>query len=369
MEKFLSISCQYDTAEAVIADCLQQLESIPAEFNFGFIYATDAMSAEYPDLLKQCKTKTGIQHWLGTLGFGIIAAEKELYDRPAASIMLAQFDLNELTMLPLIKNIRDLDSVKWPHKFYTNFGILHGDPFYQHTRHLIEDIQQQVEECFLVGGLTSSRDKQYQVADELFSAGVSGAFFSENIPVLTNLSQGCSPVGLKYTITRANDNMVFSLDNRPALDVLMQEMNIADVSELKQRAAEIFTGLCIPNSDKSDYTVRNLIGVDLERKLFAINDHLIEGNEMMFCERNEETAVKDLQQMLNNISSRLKKKPKGGLYISCLGRGREQFGQNSEEIRMIHNTLGDFPLTGFFANGEIHHNKLYGYTGVLTLFI
>ena len=82
-----------------------------------------------------------------------------------------------------------------------------------------------------------------------------------------------------------------------------------------------------------------------------------------------ELSNNDLQKMLDKISSRLKQKPKGGIYVSCLGRGREQFGNNSEEIKMIHNTLGDFPLTGFFANGEIHHNKLYGYTGVLTLFI
>jgi hypothetical protein len=25
-------------------------------------------------------------------------------------------------------------------------------------------------------------------------------------------------------------------------------------------------------------------------------------------------------------------------------------------------------LVGFFANGEIYHNRLYGYTGVLTVF-
>ena len=30
---------------------------------------------------------------------------------------------------------------------------------------------------------------------------------------------------------------------------------------------------------------------------------------------------------------------------------------------------GDLPLGGFFCNGEISHNRLYGYTGVLTLFI
>lgn len=376
MESFLNISCQHDDAQAVISDCLAQLENVFADFNFAFIYVTDAMSADFPALLQQCKKKTGIEHWLGTIGAGIIASEQEWYDQPAASIMLANFDANEFTMLPLVKNINDMTLLNWwPDKYLTNFGIIHGDPFYPQTQNLIEDIQHQIKECFLVGGLTSSRDTQYQVSDELFTGGgVSGVFFSENIPVLTNLSQGCRPIGIKRTITCAKDNVVYSLarsgqKSEPALDVLMQDFNITRTSELKERASEIYTGLCITGSDQSDYTVRNLVGIDIEQKLFAINDSLTEGYEMIFCERNEQTAVDDMQHMLDKISSRLKQKPKGGIYISCLGRGREQFGKNSEEIKMIHNTLGDFPLTGFFANGEIHHNKLYGYTGVLTLFV
>jgi small ligand-binding sensory domain FIST len=36
---------------------------------------------------------------------------------------------------------------------------------------------------------------------------------------------------------------------------------------------------------------------------------------------------------------------------------------------MIQDTLGDFPLAGFFGNGEIAHDRLYGYTGVLALFL
>jgi small ligand-binding sensory domain FIST len=35
---------------------------------------------------------------------------------------------------------------------------------------------------------------------------------------------------------------------------------------------------------------------------------------------------------------------------------------------MIEAAFGDIPLVGFFCNGEISHNRLYGYTGVLTLF-
>jgi small ligand-binding sensory domain FIST len=44
------------------------------------------------------------------------------------------------------------------------------------------------------------------------------------------------------------------------------------------------------------------------------------------------------------------------------------FGTPNSELGLISDALGDFPLVGFFANGEISHDRLYGYTGVLTLF-
>ncbi len=370
MDQFVSISCQHDTAAEVIADCLAQLEAVNNQFNFAFIYATDAMSTDYSELLQQCKKQTGIEHWIGSLGAGIVAPQKEYYDVPAVSIMLAKFESDEFTMLPLIQNVKDLSSVKWPKEFFTNFGIVHGDPFYQETQNIIVDIQKQVEECFLVGGLTSSKDSQYQVADKILSKGVSGVFLSENIPVLTSLSQGCSPISKKYIISKSQKNIISQLDNKPALEVLMQVFNLSDFNALKDRAGDLFMGLCVPHSDKSDYIVRNLVGIDVKQNIFAINDIPLEGNEMIFCERNEQTAVKDMQLMLDNMAQRLgQKKPKAGIYVSCLGRGRAQFGPNSEEVQMINQTLGDFPLTGFFSNGEIHHDKLYGYTGVLTLFI
>jgi len=369
MDNFFSFSCQHESAQAVITECVQQLNAVSAEANFGFIYSTDVMSVEFPELLKQCKAASGIKHWVGTIGLGVIAQNQELYDLPAVSIMLAKFDPDAFTMVPSISKQSEIPScLHWPKQFATNFGIIHGDPFNPQTQNLIEEIQQQLENGFIVGGLTSSRENQYQVSDEVTSGGISGVVFSENIGVITNLSQGCSPVGVKHTISKAEKNTVFALDNKPALAVLMQDMNISDFEELEKRAGEVFIGLCIPGSDKSDYTVRNLVGADPEHSVFAINDYLTEGNEIVFCQRNAQTAIDDMQQMLDNIARRLKQKPRGGIYVSCLGRGREQFGQNSEEIKMIQNTLGEFPLTGFFANGEIHHNKLYGYTGVLTLF-
>ena len=369
MNKFFSISSQQDSAQAVIDDCLQQIKSAPSEANFGFIYATDAMSVDLPSLLKQCKTATGIEHWVGSIGLGIITTGLEIYDVPAASIMLANFDDDDFTMGPMISKQQDITSrLRWPREFATNFGVIHGDPLNPETQDLIETLQQQLENGFVVGGLTSAHGDHFQVADEVLSGGISGVLFSENVGVITNLSQGCSPVGEKHRIDKAQENVAFQLDKKPALQVLMQDMALSDYQQLEREAAEVFIGLCITDSDRSDYTVRNLVGVDTNHDIFAINDYLTEGNEIIFCKRNEQTAIDDMQHMLDNIAARLKKKPRGGLYVSCLGRGRGQFGNDSEEIKMIHDTLGDFPLTGFFANGEIHHNKLYGYTGVLTLF-
>jgi small ligand-binding sensory domain FIST len=89
---------------------------------------------------------------------------------------------------------------------------------------------------------------------------------------------------------------------------------------------------------------------------------------IMFCRRDADTAREDMTRMLNSIREGLYSAPRGAVYYSCLGRGASLFGRNSEELRMIESALGNFPLVGFFCNGEISHDRVYGYTGVLTLF-
>ena len=44
------------------------------------------------------------------------------------------------------------------------------------------------------------------------------------------------------------------------------------------------------------------------------------------------------------------------------------FESATEEVALVQSALGDVPLVGFFANGEISGERIYGYTGVLALF-
>jgi small ligand-binding sensory domain FIST len=90
----------------------------------------------------------------------------------------------------------------------------------------------------------------------------------------------------------------------------------------------------------------------------------------MFTRRDRDSAELDLKRMLDGLGRRAAGRPiKGGIYCSCVARGPNLFGDDSQELKCIRDSLGDFPLVGFFGNGEICNDRLYGYTGVLALFL
>jgi small ligand-binding sensory domain FIST len=169
-------------------------------------------------------------------------------------------------------------------------------------------------------------------------------------------------------VTSCQRNIAIELDGRPALEVLREDVGEVIAKDLRRMEGYIFAALPIAGSDTGDYLVRNIVGVDEEQRLVAIGEVLVEGSELMFCRRDGTSARQDMERMLQDISRRADGNARGALYYSCLGRGRHQFGKNSEELKMIKDALGDIPLVGFFANGEIFHNRLYAYTGVLSVF-
>ncbi len=372
MNSFLIAHASGNSAEALIKDCIQQLGTLPDEVNFAFLYITDSLSNQATDILHKLKQVTGINNWVGSTGIGIIASQLEYYDDNAMVIMLSDFPDTSFHILPNITSgSADLivDTLEWcqNHEFHT--GLIHADPENPVTQPLIHLLGDKIPGAFLFGGLTSSRNNNIQFANECLHGGISGVVFSPEITILSNLTQGCSPIGPRHRITHCDQNIAMTLDNKPALDVLADDAGEVLARDWEHAANYIFAGLVNPHSDIEDYTVRQLMGVDTDNKLIAISDYLEAEQEIIFCRRDGNSALEDMQRMLEQLKSRVKSPIKGGIYISCLGRGREQFGTNSEEVKLIHSILGDFPLVGFFANGEIHKSRLYGFTGVLTLFI
>ena len=348
--------------------CLAQLGQGPA--SLGFLYVTDPFADHLGDLLADFKRKTGVPHWVGTVGIGVCANGKEYLDEPAVVAMVGDFEADSFRVFSGVASDADVDNVALKcGGAAPNFAIVHADPYNRHVGELVTKLAGKVESGFLVGGLTSSRRQNLQVADGVVEGGLSGVTFSDNITIATRLTQGCTPIGSKHEITTCQHNVIITLDGRPALDVFKEDIGEVLSRDLNRIGGHIFAGLPIKGSDTGDYLVRNLVGIDPANKLIAIGDLVQKGAPVMFCKRDTKTANEDMTRMLESIRQGMFSRPRGGVYYSCLGRGASLFGPNSEELKMIREALGDFPLVGFFCNGEISHNRLYGYTGVLTLFV
>lgn len=348
--------------------CLQQLGA--GEATLGFLYLTDVLADHAADILDWFRQHTGVAHWTGAAGIGICATGREYLDEPAIAVMLGEFEPGTFRVFSTLSRAEQVDRAALKcGSAPANFAIVHADPGNREIPDLVAKLAERVESGFLVGGLTSSRRQNIQIADAIVEGGLSGVSFSDAVTVATRLTQGCSPIGPKHGITACQRNVIVTLDGEPALDVFKADIGEALSRDLARVGGHIFAGLPIAGSDTGDYLVRNLVGIDTAHKLVAIGELVEPGASIMFCRRDDGTAREDMARMLESIRQGLYTAPRGGIYFSCLGRGASLFGPESRELRMIREALGDFPLVGFFCNGEISHNRLYGYTGVLTLFV
>ena len=126
----------------------------------------------------------------------------------------------------------------------------------------------------------------------------------------------------------------------------------------------------------------------------AVGDAVRPGLQLAFCRRNAETARSDLMRICAEIREELepaeleyaaadgapalplapgtptaeRKQIVGAVYVSCVGRGGAHFGWPHAEMQIVRQALGDVPLVGFFASGEVAYEHLYAFTGVLTVF-
>ena len=347
--------------------CVQSLSPLPPAANVGFFYFTDHFAADAEAALAYLKSATGISHWVGSVGVGVLAAGVEYFDKPAMVVMVAALPEDGFRVFSGKSRPPAPGELTADGGVAAHFAVVHADPQGDDVAGLIEDMAKKVASGFLVGGLSSSRGRHCQIADEVISGGLSGLVLSSEIALATRLTQGCTPLDARHLVTSCDRNILITLDNRPALDVFIEDIGPGFAQSLEEAGRLFNVGLPVEGSDNGDYLVRNLAGLDRRNKLVAIGDYPQPGARLMFCRRDAASAREDLLRMLEEI--RPATPPRGGLYFACVARGANMFGEKSEEMRIIREQLGDFPLAGFFANGEISHDRLYGYTGVLTLFL
>ena len=228
-------------------------------------------------------------------------------------------------------------------------------------------------------------------------ASLAGTLLPRVVALISRVTQGCQPVGPTREVTGCERNIATELDGLPALDCLLTDLGMAALDDpraaLPRLRATLVgltdatdTALARGGQFGVDTRVRHLVGLDPGRKAVAVADLLRPGMRLAFCQRDVQAARRDLVRICSEIRDELEtqdepalagaapplqqplRRVQGAIYVSCTGRGGPHFGGPSAELKIIQHALGDVPLVGFFAAGEIARHHVYGYTGVLTVF-
>src|SRR5207248_1225476 len=321
--------------------CLAQLPSTDNDATLGILYVSEPAAPALPRLVRDLAAGTGIASWVGGVGLGICGGGEEVYDRPAAAVMIAPLPRDSFRLFAATDDpAADLprQHAGWIEKAQPSLALVHADPRCTDLVQAAIDTAN-ASGAFLVGGLVSHRCDTPLLAgggaDALGKAGISGLLLTPEVSVATALTQGCIPIGPVRRIDEARDNVVMAIDGRPALTVFLDEIGPDLARDPRGLGGVIFAGLPVQGSDTGDYLVRNLLGIDPRQGWIVLGAEVAPGDSILFCRRDPDSARADLDRMLRQLAGRLQGPPKAGIYVSCIARGAALFGEPGVETGLI----------------------------------
>jgi len=381
---FIHAHATHPDAHMALALAAAQIEAQRGDRQptLGWLYFCEAYAPQAEGLLAEARQRWPGVAWVGASGVGICASGVEYFDEPALALMLAELPAEQFR---IFSGTRPLG--RWP----AELAQVHADGGTPELQELLHELAAQTRSGYLFGGLAAGRQQALQIADGVWQGGLSGVAFSgQGVRVLSRVSQGCQALGPERRVTASDGPLVTELDGRPALDCLLQDLALpvatgADAAQglreavprLRRTLVGLHSGAGTAARPAGNYgaevLVRHLVGIDPQRRGVAVADRVEPGQGLSFCERNPEAARRDLLRICTELRSEAEEQGAGALlgavYISCAGRGGPHFGAPSAEVQWVQHGLGEVPLVGLFAGGEIAHARLHGYTGVLTVFL
>jgi small ligand-binding sensory domain FIST len=230
----------------------------------------------------------------------------------------------------------------------------------------------------LAGGVWSTQRTQVYLNGEVYEEGGIALSIGGKVRIEAILSQGCTPIGDAWTITKTDRQFLVQIANRPAYSVLVDTFNALPKEEQAKTQGNLFVGLAgneyRDEFKRGDFVVRSLLGADPENGLLAIGAMARAGQTLQFHRRDAASATEDLSWVLSRARERLANgRILGGCLCSCNGRGQRMFGRASHDAGLIQEQLGPLALTGFYCAGELGpvggKNFLHAYTASLGLFV
>jgi len=177
--------------------------------------------------------------------------------------------------------------------------------------------------------------------------------YGENIHIGHGFKGGWDKFGIQRVVTRSHNNILYELDNQPALDIYKKYLG----DKAKELPA---SGLLFPlelqediNSDKK--TVRTILAIDEKERSITFAGDIPEGSSVSLMKANHDRLIDGAFNASKSVNlDDYNNEPLLCIAISCIGRKLVLKQRVEDELEAtLQNLPSDTKQIGFYSYGEI----------------
>ena len=357
--------------------------------SLGLVFMSPRFFSRAAQVLEILRVHAQIPLLAGCSSSGLIAGPDEFEDKPGLALALYSLPGAQLKAVHFTQ--RDFEAAHSPEHWtlltgvtaaQTNGWLVFADPFHLDAEGWLNSWNDTYAPLPVLGGLASGDSStpltQVYLDGEVFEEGGVAISIGGEVTLGGVISQGCTPIGETWTLTRVDRNVIQEIGNRPAYEVLAETFNAFSAEDQKKSRGNLFIGLVIneylEEFHRGDFLVRNLLAADPRSGTIAVGALPRPGQTVQFQRHDAASATEDMDALLKLARQHLVGATVyGGCLCACNGRGQGLFGKPGHDARMVQDHLGPLGIAGFFCNGEIgpvgQRNFIHGYTVSLALFV
>jgi small ligand-binding sensory domain FIST len=381
-----ALSVETDIRRAVTEVCQSAMGGLQGTPDLAVLLVSSDRGPACDEIAGEVCRRLGTNRLIGCTAESVLGIGREIEGAPALSLWLAQLPGAELQAIHLAYETTPEGGVfvGWPDALLGSWPehaamLLLGDPFSFPADLMLQRMNEDHPGVPVIGGMASGSNQpgrnRLLLGPDVHSTGAVAVVLGGGVRVQTVVSQGCRPIGTHFVITKAERNVIYELGGQPAAARLRDVLVQLPMREQQMVRNGLHLGRVVSEYQErfepGDFLVRNVMGVDPENGAVVVADYMRVGQTVKFHIRDEQTADADLRQLLAGARDQVPTCG-GALMFTCNGRGTRLFSEPDHDARAVQQALGEIPLAGFFAAGELGpvagKNFVHGFTASLALF-
>src|SRR4051812_47506310 len=288
--------------------------------SLGLVFLSPRFFPHAKQVLEILRVHGQIPLLAGCSSSSLIAGGEELEENPG--LVLALYALPGAKLKAFHFTQAQLEEANGPNYWHletgigpgqTNGWLVFADPFNLDSEGWLRSWNAAFAPLPVLGGLASgdytAQLTQVYLNGEVFEEGGVAIAVGGEVRLAGITSQGCTPIGETWTLTKVERNVVQEIGNRPAYEVLAETFSNLSAEDQQKARGNLFLGLVIneylEEFHRGDFLVRQLLDADPQQGTIVVGAHPRLGQTVQFQRRDATAATEDMLALLARAQDQL----------------------------------------------------------------